>query len=153
MMLYLARHGEANPTTFDVEKKLSIKGTHDVNLTAASIGRMKAPVDRIWHSGKARAVQTAAILADHLQYEKRLEQTDGLAPNDDPAVWAERLETMREDVMLVGHLPHLSRLASMLLCGNPDRSIIDFRPAGIACLKRAEGRWTIAWVITPDILA
>jgi phosphohistidine phosphatase len=152
MLLYLARHGEANPATFDVEKKLSIKGTRDVNLTGAHIAKVRTPVDRIWHSGKARAVQTAAILAGHLLYEKTVERTDGLSPKDDPAIWAQRLESMNENVMLVGHLPHLARLAAMLLCGDPGRSIIDFHAAGIACLKRTEARWIIEWVINPDIV-
>ncbi len=152
MLLYLARHGEANPATFDAEKKLSVKGTRDVNLTGAHIAKANAAVDRIWHSGKARAVQTAAILAGHLLYEKTVERADGLAPNDDPAIWAERLEAINENIMLVGHLPHIARLAALLLCSNPDRNIIDFHAAGIACLKRLETHWTIEWVITPDIL-
>lgn len=152
MLLYLARHGEANPATFDAERHLSVKGTRDVNLTGAHIAKLGVPVDRIWHSGKARAVQTAAILAGHLLYEKTVERADGLAPNDNPAIWAGRLESMNENVMLVGHLPHLSRLAAMLLCGDADRTIINFHAAGIACLKRTEARWTIEWVINPAIV-
>ena len=38
------------------------------------------------------------------------------APNDDPMIWVGRLTEEHNDLMLVGHLPHLSpRLASLLL--------------------------------------
>jgi phosphohistidine phosphatase len=76
---------------------------------------------------------------------------------DDPAVWAERLKYMtdsaNEDIMLVGHLPHLGRLASLLLAGDPERHVVSFRMAGVVCLERGEnGNWSLKWMITPDVL-
>jgi phosphohistidine phosphatase len=53
--------------------------------------------------------------------------------------------------MLVGHLPHLSRLASALLLGDPGREIVRFRMGAIVCLVRAEGRWLLQWVLTPEL--
>ena len=47
-------------------------------------------------------------------------------------------------IMLVGNLPHLSRLVSLLLTGNPEIEVVRFRNAGIVCLttKRRSGRLT-----------
>jgi len=39
---------------------------------------------------------------------------DGLAPNDDPTTWVQRIASEPADLMLVGHLPHLGWLASVL---------------------------------------
>jgi len=54
--------------------------------------------------------------------------------------------------MLVGHLPHLSRLSSLLLVGDPEKNIIAFRMAGIVCLRREEENWSVSWMIIPDLL-
>ena len=63
---------------------------------------------------------------------------------------------MREEsgnVMLVGHLPHLSRLSGLLISGDPDRKVVDFKNGGIVCLVRnEEGIWFIRWMIIPQIL-
>ncbi len=55
--------------------------------------------------------------------------------------------------MLVGHLPHLSRLASLLLTADPAREIIAFRMGGMVCLSEWEGQWRLHWILTPEIAA
>lgn len=55
--------------------------------------------------------------------------------------------------MLVGHLPHLSKLAGLLLAGDPERKVVGFRQGGVACMERDEaGGWSVAWVVTPGLL-
>ncbi len=111
-------------------------------------------MSRIFHSEKTRAAETAEILAAHLDCIGNLRESDALKPNDDPSVWEQRLAGWNEDVMLVGHLPHLDRLAALLICRNPDVTVIDFPPAGAACLARNEaGGWNIEWMVAPGILA
>ncbi len=53
--------------------------------------------------------------------------------------------------MLVGHLPHLRRLASLLLVGDPEREIIRFRNGAIVCLVQGDGHWLLQWVLTPEL--
>jgi phosphohistidine phosphatase len=78
---------------------------------------------------------------------------DSLSPLDNPEIWAARIKDMQDDTMLVGHLPHLGRLASLLLCGKSERNIISFRTAGIICLCRDDaGIWGIEWMLCPDIV-
>lgn len=102
----------------------------------------------VYHSGKKRARQTAEIFAQVLG--ARAEEKDGLNPNDDPAIWAERLSTL-DEVMIVGHLPHLSRLASLLVVGNTEVPIVEFRYSGVVALTRTP-KWVVKWLLTPDIL-
>jgi phosphohistidine phosphatase len=73
----------------------------------------------------------------------------GLAPGDEPEKAREEIDATREPLMLVGHLPHLSRLASALLVGDSQREIIRFEPAAIACLARVERGYHVEWILTP----
>jgi phosphohistidine phosphatase len=54
--------------------------------------------------------------------------------------------------VLVGHLPHLSRLASLLLVDDPGREIVAFRMGGIVCCGHGEGRWRLKWMLTPELI-
>lgn len=60
---------------------------------------------------------------------------------------------MRENTMLVGRLPHMVKLAGLLLCGNKEKMLIDFRMGGIVCLMRFyDGRWATDWMLVPEIM-
>jgi phosphohistidine phosphatase len=59
---------------------------------------------------------------------------------------------MPENIMLVGHLPHLGKLASLLLCGDENAGLISFRMGGALCLERdGAGKWSVQWMIIPDL--
>ena len=74
-----------------------------------------------------------------------------LSPSDDPAIWSVRLTPMRQDVMLVGHLPHPQRLIGLLLCGDPVREPICFRHAGALCLQRFDSGCSVLWYFHPPL--
>jgi len=154
MFLYLVRHGEAKPETEDPARGLTDKGFRDVSLTALYVHDRDIKPDVIYHSGRKRAQQTAQIFSDYLKPVKGVIEADSLAPMDDPAVWAGRISGMRENIMLVGHLPYLARLAGWLLCGDKEKLAADFKTGGIACFERlSDGRWIIAWMLAPAMLS
>jgi phosphohistidine phosphatase len=153
MLLYLVQHAEAKSKEEDPERGLTEKGLQDIRKVASYVAGLNIRVDEIFHSGKKRALQTAEVLAEHLKLEKDVFEKDGLAPMDDPQIWFERLSELEEDIMLVGHLPHLSKLASLILTGDAGKTIINFKNAGILCLKRSEdAHWSVEWMITPDLI-
>jgi phosphohistidine phosphatase len=152
MRAYLVRHGEALDQLEDPARPLSDKGEEDIERLAALLAqRFQILPGYIFHSPKQRAEQTADIVSKALSLTLVPEKTDGLAPMDDPAVWAEQLETMEKDTMLVGHLPHLSRLASLLLLWDTNREILNFTPGTVVCLEKTGG-WRVKWMISPDTL-
>lgn len=151
MFLYLVQHAEAKREEEDPSRPLSDKGLQDIKKTASYTSKLNLSIQQIFHSNKIRAKQTAEILSENLKPLGGVLETDGLAPMDHPVIWAERLKDIKDDIMLVGHLPHLAKLASLLLCGNPEKEIVSFKMAGIVCLKRDdEGRWSLRWMITPE---
>lgn len=151
MKVYLVRHGEARSKEEDPERHLTEKGVEEVRRVARFLAAAGIHVPKIVHSGKTRARQTAEILAEELKPQE-VKEADSLDPMADPRIWADRLEESKEDIMLVGHLPHLSRLAGHLLL-RKDVEIIKLAAGGVACLERVEeGIWMILWAIRPDII-
>lgn len=149
VQLYLVQHGEAKPENEDPERPLTDKGAEAVARVARwAVDSLGVRTTRVLHSGKTRARQTAEPWGQVLGAE--VEPTDSLAPNDDPSTWTGRVDAMSEDLMLVGHLPHLGRLAGLLLAGDPDRPLVRFRPGGLVALERTDGEWTVSVVLPPD---
>lgn len=152
MRLYLIQHGEARLAEEDPSRGLTLKGIQDTRKIAEFLKSTRLEVNEIFHSGKTRAQETASILASHITVKRGVLDTDGLAPNDDPSVWVVRLSRLTEDTMLVGHLPHLERLANRLLCDDPRRPVVTFRNAGVVCLVRSYEGWSVEWMIIPGLL-
>lgn len=155
MRLYLVQHGEAKSEAEDAQRPLSDAGRQAVEKVARQAARAGVRPQAVLHSGKLRAQQTAEILARHLHPAPGPETVSGLAPNDDPASASELAQTATADTMLVGHLPHLSRLASLLLVNNADTQPVRFQMGGIVCLERDSpgSRWGLRWLLTPEIAA
>ena len=63
MKLYLVQHGEAHAKNVDPERPLTERGHGDVARLAAFLSRAGVRVERVIHSGKLRAEQTAGVLA------------------------------------------------------------------------------------------
>ena len=153
MNLYLVQHGEAEPKSEDSERLLTARGRDDVARVAAFARQAGVSVHQIRHSGKRRAEETAAILAEHLAPVSGVSAMAGLAPKDDVAGVAELVNHETEPLMLVGHLPFLDRLAGLLVAGDPDKSVVSFQRGGIVCLQRDPKAWAVGWVVTPDLIS
>lgn len=154
MRLYLVRHGEAVPQNVDPERPLSPDGRASVARVAAFLGGAGVRVDAIAHSGKARARETAALLAERVASGASLEERRGLAPLDPVEPIAAEAERWTSDRMLVGHLPFMERLTARLLTGDADREGFAFGAGSVACLqRRGAGEWILVWLIHPELLA
>jgi phosphohistidine phosphatase len=151
--LYLVQHAEASREEEDPSRGLTDKGVRDIGRTAVFAAKLPVRLKQILHSGKKRALQTAEILGEYLVPEEGISETSGLSPMDDPQIWAERISAIGDNIMLVGHLPHLSRFASLLLCGDKNRRLLDFEMGGIVCLRReGDCNWTLDWMIVPEVI-
>jgi len=153
MRVYLAQHAKAFSSEEDPSRSLTEEGRSEAEKVARFIKPLNLSVDLLWHSGKKRAEQTAEIFAQALNIGKGLSMHPGLGPNDDVAPLADDLACQENDIMIVGHLPFLARLASLLLTGSPEAAVVSFTNAGIVCMQRGEGnRWCIEWALIPQIL-
>jgi len=153
MKLYLVQHAKAASKEEDPERPLTDQGQHDIQKVASFIKPLNLCVDYLWHSGKKRAEQTAEVLAGAIKINKEHTARDGLGPNDDVIAFKDELLLSQKDVMIVGHMPFLSKLTSLLLTGSQSANTVAFKQAGIVCLNDSEeNKWQIEWVIIPEIL-
>ena len=153
MKVYLVRHGEAVSSGVDPQRPLSEQGRADIRKVASYIKPMKISVGHIRHSGKLRAAQTAEILAESVMVEKDCSAHRNLNPNDDVTTIADELNARNTDLMIVGHLPFMTYLASLLVSGRETANVAAFDAGSIACLDCSDpGRWQIEWMITPKLL-
>lgn len=154
MRLYLVQHAEAKSKEEDPSRPLTEKGFETIrNMASYAEKYLRIQVDQIIHSGKLRAKQTALVLAAHLYPTKGMAVDESLEPLANPNIWKERLTEIKTNIILVGHLPHLSKLAGQLLYMGESREVVTFKMGGILCLvKDEDGHWTIQWMVTPEIL-
>ncbi len=149
MDFFLVRHGEAEPGRQDARRPLSARGRRDVERIARAAAAKKISVGEIVHSDKLRARETAEILARILAPAGGVRQASGLGPEDDPMIAKVELDAAEGSLMLVGHLPHLGRLAALLVAGDGEREVAQFAPATMVCLARGDGAWKIRWTLRP----
>jgi phosphohistidine phosphatase len=152
MDVYLMQHGEARPESEDPQRPLTDRGRQEVERVARHAGSLGLGIALVQHSGKLRARQTAEIVASHLAPPPRVEELPGLGPNDDPEAAARAIQDAAETRLLVGHLPHLAKLASWLLIGDPDRTIVAFRMGGLVGLRRGTEGWRLRFALVPELL-
>ncbi|MFH1701178.1 MAG: phosphohistidine phosphatase SixA [Candidatus Zixiibacteriota bacterium] len=154
MRLYLVQHALAKPKDEDPDRTLSEEGLSELSKIMTFLDHnTRLNISAIFHSGKTRALQTAEIFHAQLRPQPKLMESHGLGPMDSPEIWKEKANNLDDDAMIVGHLPHLSRLISLLICGVPDIPIICFYNSGIICLNRDNGsNWQFDWAVIPEIL-
>ena len=153
MQLYLVQHGASKSESEDPLRPLTEGGWQTVERLADFLQPLRLPVERIEHSGKLRARQTAEILAERFHPPEGTREIEGIAPRDSVETMVSRLETESKNLMLVGHLPYLSRLITRLLGVEGDREIVRFQNGGLVRLDCLEGCWLLGWIIVPDLLA
>jgi phosphohistidine phosphatase len=147
----LVQHAEAKREEEDPARPLTERGMGEAVKVAHHAARIGLRIGKIYHSGKLRALQTAEIMADNLRPSEGVEMAENLDPLADPKIFAEGLRSLEGDIMVVGHLPHLSKLVSLLLTGDASIEPVSFRTAGIVCLERDErGRWKLLWSLRPE---
>ncbi|MBU2645942.1 phosphohistidine phosphatase SixA [bacterium] len=152
MSIYLVQHGQALPGSIDPEKGISAEGLADTERIASVARGYRVKVQKILHSGKKRARETAEVFAEALKPEGGIEMVPGLNPLDDVRKLAATL-TRSADLMIVGHLPFLEHLTSWLILGKTDQPLFKFQNGGIVCLDKTEekGHWHIKWTLMPQI--
>lgn len=153
MKLYLVQHGEACAKEVDPDRPLTDQGKADIERLAAFLKRAGIQVERVIHSGKLRAAQTAERLAHAIAAGVELESCTLINPNDNPKTFDWQSDSRGRDTLVVGHLPFMARLVSHLLIEDENRLITAWQPGSIVCLQREDaGSWRINWMIRPELL-
>jgi phosphohistidine phosphatase len=154
MQLYFFRHGEAedaSPGMNDFDRKLTQRGQGRTESAGLALVKLGLKPKHIYSSPRARARQTADILAAALKLEAEINDAlnfgfnlelippliDGLSNGD--------------DVLFVGHEPDLSITVANLIGGGE----IIMKKGGLTrvdVISHKPLRGSLAWVLTPKIM-
>lgn len=156
MIISLLRHAvavERGSGNFpNDDRPLTEEGRTKMMKAANGLLRCGPAPDLILTSPLHRARDTAVIVAKALGIPRLVVETPLLLPEaSDSALWDEiRSRKIDEAIMLVGHEPQLSRLASALLCA-PDLQL-EFKKGSLCSIEvsslppRQAG--TLLWLLT-----
>jgi phosphohistidine phosphatase len=153
MQIYLIRHASAEDTAPDRLRRLSKRGREQVRALAKFLRRsdLFAPGE-IWHSTLVRAQETAALLSVDLKLKAPLREMADLEPGDDPHRIARQLATSSRSIAVVGHEPHLSALATLLVNGAPEPVRFVMKKGAVLALEDAGPQWAVCWHICPALI-
>jgi phosphohistidine phosphatase len=156
LRLHLLRHADAgDPARWaggDADRPLSEKGELQAERLGSFLAELGFLPDAIISSPKARARQTAAIVAAALGVAVRIDERlgEGLDPATVDAILADAGDPGRP--LLVGHDPDFSHLLGWLARADE----LTMKKGALAKVDVrgtvAGGRGTLRWLIPPDLL-
>jgi phosphohistidine phosphatase len=150
---YLVQHGAATPKTTNPDRPLTQDGVQAVSRMASFLAGTGVKIERVLHSGKLRAEQTAEILAQALVPGGELRAIEHINPNDPVRDFTGKLDKFGTGTMFVGHLPFMEILVAYLLCADETSRPVAFTPGTVVCLHDpAAGVWTLEWMVRPELI-
>jgi phosphohistidine phosphatase len=154
MRIYLVQHAKAKSDEQDPSRQLNEEGIEEIKKVSDFLKHLKIKVDRIFHSEKLRAKQTALILNEGLISRHEPSKMKGLNPNDDPAVINNFIISKTDDLMFVGHLPFMNKLLNLMTTGTVKTDVMSFVQGAVACLEKnvETNRFQLLYIIRPDII-
>lgn len=149
MELFLIRHAIAEDGADDAARPLSAEGKKRFRREVKGLEALGVRFDRLLHSPRRRAVETAELLASLVDGECEVSALLTAAPSDELLA-----QLHGRTVALVGHEPHLSALLAWLLVGAPGRGAFVLKKGGVARLegKPAPGGMRLVALLPPKVL-
>ena len=161
LRVHFIRHGDAQRSAEggDANRSLSGRGRSITREVAKVLSESSGIIDQIYCSPLVRAVQTAEILAGHLDCDDSIEVQPVIAfPSSVTSVTAlaETCPTNREGLAIVGHEPTLSAIVSHLLSSDTNHAHQGsqwrgFYPSQVVTFNfnRQLRAWSFQWQIMP----
>lgn len=142
--IVIVRHGEALDASSDEKRPLSSYGVDQIKHQAQQTKKCGIKVERIWHSHKKRAEQTAEIFAREFDLTDFCMAKEGLSPNDEAEPILDLALEEKGELMLVSHLPLVGIIASLLI---GDVSNLAFHTGTVCDIVKSNGIWEISNVL------
>ncbi len=157
MNVYLMRHGEAEPEREGIEdrdRRLCDEGAQVIGACMPGLKKLVGQVDFILSSPLRRAKETAGVVAAHFKCAGFVETVEALAAGGNEARVTKDINKLigKENVVVVGHEPHLSALARFI-CGDSLGEPLNLKKGGVAKIYipgfPGPGEGSLRWTMTP----
>ncbi|MBN8537212.1 MAG: phosphohistidine phosphatase SixA [Deltaproteobacteria bacterium] len=166
MLLYIVRHAIAEDRDLFAKKNpedslrpLTMKGKKRMRKIIQGIKRELAEIELIVTSPFLRAKQTANLISEMIGKIQIVESAE-LVPQAPPQAiikWLKMEGIKHKKILIVGHEPHLSSLASLLLSGKSEGRFIEFKKSSIALIETGNfseltpSRASLLWLLSPKM--
>ncbi len=152
MKLVIVRHAEALSKKEDPAQGLSPHGLEQARDVGRQLAELDVRISKIQHSTKARAGQTAQIIAAELEPSPQPEQHDGLKPNDPVEPVVRDILDAEKDLMVVSHLPFVQYLTSVLISqADQDQPLFHTGVALVLARNGSNGSWSVDHILVPQV--
>ncbi len=158
MHLYFLRHGDAEERRAgqrDADRHLTTEGCDEMRAAAAGLRALEMQFDAIFSSPLPRALETAEIVAEALDFstakivvDPRLE-AGAFRMGSLQSLLATQPRSAR--ILLVGHEPDFSMVVGQMIGG----AAIDLKKGGLARVEATRlepGEGVLRWLLTPQHL-
>ena len=158
MEVYLLRHGIAEDHAAsgrDADRVLTEEGKRKLQKVLDRARKAGVNPTLILSSPLVRAIETAQIAAEALEYKSEIARSNALLPNAAPRdVWAEiRAHRDEPSILLAGHEPLFSQTVAYLL--GSTRAMVEFKKGALIRVDfaalGAEPRGVLEWMLTPKV--
>lgn len=158
MEIYLLRHGiaeDGKPGMRDADRPLTDEGVKRLRTTMKRAREAGLAPTLILSSPYLRAVQTAKVAKEILDYEGKIVESRAFTPDASPQdAWDEvRNYSDESQVLVSSHEPLMSSLTAFLL--NSPALSVDFKKGALARIDLsgsfARPRGTLKWFLIPKL--
>jgi phosphohistidine phosphatase len=162
LRLFLLRHGKSDweaPFEDDHDRPLAKRGRRASELMGRFLHTIGETPGRVISSSAVRARSTAELAAEAGGWDCPLDLTLSVyqAGPDEVVEAIRRRGGKEESLLVVGHEPTFSQLASLLIGGGtlrlPTGTLVAIRFACEEWSQVEPGKGELAWLVTPKLLA
>ena len=157
MIIYFVRHASAGQRKLNPKKDEKRPLDSDGILQCTQMGRilatLDASVDAVVSSPLKRATQTAALIANEIGYEGKVNIENALRPEGKYEAFRDMLRkhAKAESLMLVGHNPNLSEFLGNLIAENGSRAFVELKKGAVSKVESEQKKFVLQWLLTPRL--
>jgi phosphohistidine phosphatase len=159
MTIYFLRHASAgqrvsNPRK-DEQRALDEDGIEQCRQIGRALAAMELQVDAIVSSPLKRASQTAAMVANEMGHEGKLQLDPALRPEATFSQFRELVGryAKADAIMVVGHNPSLSEFLGRSITRGAGQAEINLKKGAVAQVETKRNSAVLRWCLTPKVVA
>jgi phosphohistidine phosphatase len=157
MIIYFLRHANAGEkradSVKDEKRPLDKDGVVQCRYVGALLSALDVQVDQIITSPLKRAMQTASLVGNDIDFASKLQVSDSLRPSATFEQFRQLIHACakHEAIMVVGHNPSLTEFVSQIVTNGGSKKSIELKKGGIARVDYSPKRSVLNWMVTPKL--